>query len=187
MLGRYWVFLLRKVPFGRAMAVAIALAGAGLADAAGAAAESRGSGHPGLAIYKDADCMACHKWHGAGGGGYGGAALSLRATTLSRDDILTVIQCGRPSTNMPYHDRSAYDDDRCYGLVAADLGEEMMPPPGRKYLRPAQREIVADYVVEELQGRGDPTLDDCYAFWGEGSRNCRFFSWDSESKGGGGH
>ena len=32
----------------------------------------------GQAIYKRANCVGCHKWHGDGGGGYGGAALSLR-------------------------------------------------------------------------------------------------------------
>ena len=34
----------------------------------------------GLSTYKKGNCMGCHKWHGDGGPGYGGAALSLRET-----------------------------------------------------------------------------------------------------------
>src|ERR1700750_2428574 len=49
----------------------------------------------GKAIYKRANCFGCHKWHGDGGGGYGGAALSLRATELTRDQIMETVACGR--------------------------------------------------------------------------------------------
>ena len=31
----------------------------------------------GLIVYKKANCMGCHSWHGKGGGGYG-AGVSLR-------------------------------------------------------------------------------------------------------------
>src|ERR1700739_2104820 len=80
----------------------------------------------GKAIYKRANCFGCHKWHGDGGGGYGGAALSLRATQLDRDQIIEVVRCGRPGTGMPYHDRQAYKESECYGgLTPKDLGEAM--------------------------------------------------------------
>ena len=41
----------------------------------------------GLSTFKKGNCMGCHKWHGDGGPGYGGAALrllkwSLRASTI---------------------------------------------------------------------------------------------------------
>ena len=36
----------------------------------------------GKAVFSKANCMGCHKWHGNGGGGYGGDALSLRKTEL---------------------------------------------------------------------------------------------------------
>ncbi len=35
--------------------------------------------------------VGCHKWHG-NGGGYGGDALSLRHTQLTREQIVTVCQ-----------------------------------------------------------------------------------------------
>ena len=41
----------------------------------------------GKALFKRANCFGCHKWHGNGGGGYGGDALSLRKTELTREQI----------------------------------------------------------------------------------------------------
>ena len=40
----------------------------------------------GKAIYKRANCFGCHKWHGDGGGDT--ARHSLRATELTRDQIV---------------------------------------------------------------------------------------------------
>ena len=62
----------------------------------------------GLSAYKKGNCMGCHKWHGDGGPGYGGAALSLRETGLDREQLITIIECGRPGTNMPFFDKKAY-------------------------------------------------------------------------------
>ena len=79
----------------------------------GLAAELRGTaraqanmgGHQpkseGQRIYEKANCVGCHKWHGGGGGSYGGAALSLRDTQLNRDQIIEVIHCGRPGKACP--------------------------------------------------------------------------------------
>jgi mono/diheme cytochrome c family protein len=41
----------------------------------------------GKAVFKRANCFGCHKWHGNGGGGYGGDALSLRKTELTRGSL----------------------------------------------------------------------------------------------------
>ena len=56
----------------------------------------------GLSAYKKGNCMGCHKWHGDGGPGYGGAALSLRETGLDKEQLTKIIACGRPGTNMPF-------------------------------------------------------------------------------------
>ena len=69
-----------------------------------ALAQSTASPDPsdaGKAIFKRANCFGCHKWHGNGGGGYGGDALSLRRTELARDQIIETISCGRPATGTP--------------------------------------------------------------------------------------
>src|ERR1700749_983510 len=74
-----------------------------------------------------ATCQFCHKWDASGDQGYGGNALSLRKTQLTPPQMAEVIKCGRPHTGMPYHDRFAYTDKRCYGMTRADLGEDMPP------------------------------------------------------------
>jgi mono/diheme cytochrome c family protein len=126
----------------------------------------------GQRVYEKANCVGCHKWHGGGGGGYGGVALSLRETALERAGLIEVIRCGRPATGMPYHDRNAYANGPCYGGVTkSDLGADF-PPKAATFLRAQEIEAVADYVVENLQGKGEPTSEDCVAFWGEGNREC---------------
>ena len=148
------------------IALIVLLAGL-LATGAGAQAPDLGR-----RVYEKANCVGCHKWHGGGGGGYGGAALSLRETSLDRELLIEVIRCGRPATRMPYHDRHAYQGAECYGgMTRADLGADF-PPKAATFLRPEEIEAVADYVITQQQGKGEPTHDDCVAFWGEGNREC---------------
>ena len=127
----------------------------------------------GIAVYKKANCIGCHKWHGDGGGGYGGAALSLRKTQLTREQIIETIGCGRPGVGMPFHLRDVYDDSAkpCFGLGRADLTGQM-PPTATLFLRPAEIEAVADYVLVSIKGKGDVSLADCEAFFGKGNRQC---------------
>src|SRR5258708_35089873 len=67
----------------------------------------------GKEIFKSkAVCQYCHKWDASGDQGYGGNALSLRATHLTPQQLTEGVKCGRPSTGMPYHDRFAYTDKR---------------------------------------------------------------------------
>jgi Cytochrome C oxidase, cbb3-type, subunit III len=126
----------------------------------------------GRSVYEKANCVGCHKWHGGGGGGYGGAALSLRETALDRELLLEVIRCGRPATRMPYHDRNAYKTIECYGgMTKADLGADF-PPKAAIFLRTEEIDEVTDYVIGQIQGKGEPTYEDCVAFWGEGNKEC---------------
>jgi mono/diheme cytochrome c family protein len=126
----------------------------------------------GRRVYEKANCVGCHKWHGGGGGGYGGAALSLRETALDHEMLVEVIRCGRPATRMPYHDRGAYQAADCYGgTTKADLGADF-PPKAATFLRDPEIEAVADYVIARQQGKGEPTYDDCVAFWGANSQEC---------------
>ncbi len=128
----------------------------------------------GKSIYKKANCVGCHKWHGGGGGSYGGLALSLRVTPLSREALILVVRCGRPGTNMPYHVRQIYKgaDRECYGSNSASLGDAT-PPRARYFLRDRDIEAVVDYVRNNIQGRGAPNYGDCVAFWGEEATRCK--------------
>jgi len=67
-----------------AVAVALSAPGAAL----GQSAASPDPTDAGKAVFKRANCFGCHKWHGNGGGGYGGDALSLRKTELTREQII---------------------------------------------------------------------------------------------------
>lgn len=127
----------------------------------------------GLSTAKRANCLGCHKWHGDGGPGYGGAAISLRATQLSRDELITVIRCGRPGTNMPYFDRKAYTDDRCYGMTFGDFSDAdgNRPLQGKKYLNDRQVQAVADFVIAELQGK-EITRAYCEKFFSGPTKQC---------------
>lgn len=130
-----------------------------------------------------ADCAGCHKWHGNGGGGYGGAALSLRNTHLGRDQIIETVGCGRPGTGMPYHLRDAYDSNKCYGLTKADV-QKMMPQAAAAFLRPSEIAAITDYVLARVKGKGEPNYAQCIEFFGEGSRVCNTYKNNQESQGG---
>jgi mono/diheme cytochrome c family protein len=125
----------------------------------------------GKQVYEKANCVGCHKWHGGGGGGYGGAALSLRATQLDTEQMREVVRCGRPGTGMPYHGREAYKDDSCYGMTKVDLGADA-PPKAATFLRAEEIEAVVEYVAASIKGKGEPSYEDCIAFWGKGERQC---------------
>lgn len=125
----------------------------------------------GKRVFKRANCVGCHKWHGDGGGGYGGDALSLRKTELTREQIIEVVRCGRPGTGMPFHLRGAYDAEPCYQLKREQL-TGMMPPEAAIFLRSGEIDAVSDYVIAYVKGKGEPDYADCIAFFGEGSRVC---------------
>jgi mono/diheme cytochrome c family protein len=152
--------------------------GVGVAATVADAQTNMGGHQPksdGQRIYEKANCVGCHKWHGGGGGGYGGAALSLRDTQLDRDQIIEVVHCGRPGTGMPYHDRDAYKEYRCYdGLTVEDLGKDM-PPEAATFLRPKEIEVVVDWVLANLKGKGQQSYADCANFFGTGARACDIY------------
>lgn len=125
-------------------------------------------------VYKKANCIGCHKWHGGGGGSYGGAALSLRETVLNHEQIVEVVACGRPATGMPAFHRQAYKGYDCYGLKWDEL-EEDKPPKPPKRLREPDIASVATYIIEKIKGKGEMTQAQCIDFWGEGARECERF------------
>lgn len=123
------------------------------------------------AAWQKSDCASCHGWSGNGHDtGPVPPGPSLRATELEFVDIREVIQCGRPGTNMPSHDRLAYTDDRCYGMTSADVGADK-PVKGLP-LKPAELDAIASYVAGYLKGRTDITKDECEGYYGVGTAAC---------------
>jgi mono/diheme cytochrome c family protein len=79
---------LNRLPAGTIVAFVIV---ATAAMTASATAQSADPTDAGKAVFKRANCFGCHKWHGNGGGGYGGDALSLRKTQLAREQIIETV------------------------------------------------------------------------------------------------
>jgi mono/diheme cytochrome c family protein len=162
-----------------AIAIAI-LAGAMLAMVSmvelsfGQSANTPDQTDAGKHVFQRANCMGCHKWHGNGGGGYGGDALSLRKTQLTREQIIETVSCGRPGTGMPFFVRGAYDATKCYDMDRKDAGDQM-PPEANVFLRPPEIEAVTDYVIAHIKGKGEPAYDECTAFFANGSRVCNVY------------
>jgi mono/diheme cytochrome c family protein len=159
---------------GPLLAIAAVVLGAGAV-----LAQSNMGGHQprseGQRVYEKANCVGCHKWHGGGGGGYGGPALSLRNTQLDREQLIEVVHCGRPATGMPRHDRNAYKDYKCYGgMTPEEIGEDM-PAEAPNVLRAQDIEIVVDYVLQHVKGKGSTTYRDCTDFFGDGARACDIY------------
>lgn len=151
-------------------AVALAVASGIAAPAARADEVARGQ-----RIWHDkAECNFCHGWAGDGVGGFHhpGHPPSLRDTALGRDQIRMLIQCGRPGTPMPYFDRFAYTDKRCYGMTAADLGEKMMPDRSPKTLQADEIDALADYVATKIKGAGPVTRAQCIEYFGGATTRC---------------
>ena len=126
----------------------------------------------GKEIFKSkAVCQYCHKWDASGDQGYGGNALSLRITQLTPEQLTEVVKCGRPGTGMPYHDRFAYTDKRCYGYTRDEMGKDM-PPAGNDFLSNREVDAVVKYLFAKDVGKGPATYEDCVDFWGKDTKQC---------------
>ena len=173
---RYAIASVRPA-FRRLAALAIAmlvpaLVAIGAAHAQTSSAEEARLVEFGKEIFKSkAVCQYCHKWDASGDQGYGGNALSLRVTQLTPDQLTEVVKCGRPATGMPYHDRFAYTDKRCYGYTREEMGKDM-PPAGNDFLSNREVEAVVKYLFAKDVGKGPATYDDCVDFWGKDTKQC---------------
>jgi len=120
------------------------------------------------------DCQYCHGWagDGAGAGQSPGGAANLRRSQLDRATLITVIGCGVPGTAMPRFDEDAYTDKRCYGMTEAELGARTPPLPPSTTLPKRDIEVLADYLLAKVIGRGAITREECFETLGERVRSC---------------
>jgi len=121
------------------------------------------------------DCQTCHGW--AADGRKMDSQMpdspSLRETRLDRARLITTIKCGRPGTGMPAFDKFAYSDGRCYGMKKADLKSQMADPPAT--FQPREIELVADFLMLKVVGKGPMDRAKCVEYWGEDVEACREF------------
>jgi mono/diheme cytochrome c family protein len=111
-----------------------------------------------------AGCANCHGWAGDGASKEPfPPGANLRKTSLDKLQIVQIVRCGRPGTGMPYFDRSAYADERCYGASAQALGS-LAPQPG-VWLRANEIDAIVEYVLAQVKGRGKITKAECEAYF----------------------
>ena len=121
-----------------------------------------------------AECSFCHGWAGDGAGhpqSPGGAA-NLRKSAPDRASLITVISCGIPGTAMPHFDGDAYTDKRCYGMTEAELGERTPTLPPSTTLQRREIEVLADYLIAKVVGRGEITRQECIEVLGARDQSC---------------
>ena len=107
-------------------------------------------------LFRDkADCQFCHGIDGDGRGDprSPGRAANLHETHLNREQLVEVIACGRPGTEMPHFDKYAYEDTNCYGLAGKDLGADATHYPHSTSLTRREIEAVADYIIKTFVGK----------------------------------
>jgi hypothetical protein len=126
-------------------------------------------------FFEKANCDYCHGWagDGSGQGQSPGGAANLRQSHLGREQLITMISCGVPGTSMPHFDELAYSDKRCFGMTEAEVGSRMPPLPPSTTLPRREIEVLADYLLTKIIGRGPVTRDECLETLGEGARTCR--------------
>jgi hypothetical protein len=123
-------------------------------------------------------CNDCHGWSGNGvpDDSRQPTGANLRQTKLSQEQLIEVIKCGRPGTGMPHFDQRAYEDDRCYGLKAADLGPAKPPFLGTGLI-PREIQAVVAFLEAKVIGRGPFTRNDCHDFFGQNANVCNTFTY----------
>lgn len=127
----------------------------------------------GRAVWKKSRCAFCHGWSGDGRGHprSPGVAANLRRSELDTAATKEIIRCGVPGGVMPYHDRMAYRDKRCFNMTAAEL-KEAVPNKGAS-IKEADLDPLVTYIFSKIRGRGAVTLQECEAYFKVGSRNCQ--------------
>jgi Cytochrome C oxidase, cbb3-type, subunit III len=158
-----------------------------LAMAFGAAAQAQDPKTPdpadlaeGLRLYQQkGNCQSCHGW--AGDGRKTDSQMpdgpNLRETKLNRAGLLVTIKCGRLNSQMPAFDKFAYSDGRCYGKKQADLKlypTRMPDPPAT--LQPREIELIADFLLAKVVGKGPMNRAACVEFWGVETDTCKEFT-----------
>ena len=133
----------------------------------------------GMRLYQQkGNCKACHGWAGDGQNRDNEmpAGANLRETKLNRAGLILLIKCGKLNSQMPAFDKFAYSDGRCYGKKQADLKAyptRMPDPPAT--LQPREIELIADFLIAKVVGKGPMDHAKCVEFWGSEADPCKQF------------
>lgn len=133
----------------------------------------------GMRLYQQkGNCQSCHGW--AGDGRKTDSQMpdgpNLRETKLNRAGLILTIKCGRLNSQMPAFDKFAYSDGRCYGKKEADLkGYPTRMPDPPATLQQREIELIADFMIAKIVGKGPMNRAKCIEFWGSDTEVCKEF------------
>lgn len=172
------------MPLSRAIAVSLAALTLALVTLASPMTWAQQSGDPvgdaerGKIVFRSVGyCVNCHGWAADGKTGtslQAPAGPNLRETELDTAALIEIIGCGIPGTPMPYHDRAAYGDYRCYGMVMSDFAPGTQPIRGKTFSDKDVANVVA-YLQTQVIGLGEPTYAECADFFDNpAAQACRF-------------
>ncbi len=130
--------------------------------------ETVGDPERGRVVYRSVGyCVNCHGWPADGETGLllqAPPGPNLRQTELGTEALTEIIACGIPGTAMPFHDRAAYRDGRCFGMELSDFAPENAPVRGKTFSDTDVANVVA-YLQTYVIGRGEPTFEECAEFY----------------------
>lgn len=130
--------------------------------------EMIGDPERGKIVYRTVgSCVNCHGWPGDGETGLllqAPPGASLRESELDTEALTEIIACGIPGTAMPFHDRAAYRDGRCFGMDLEDFALGTAPVRGKTFSDTDVDNVVA-YLQAHVIGLGEPTFDECTQFY----------------------
>jgi hypothetical protein len=150
----------------------------GLLLAAPARAQAPDSGDlaEGMRLFlQKGNCQACHGWAGDGRkmDSQMPDGANLRESRLERDGLVLTVKCGRPGRSMPAFDKFAYSDGRCYGMKLADLkSRELSLPDPPATLQPREIELLVDFLLARVVGKGAMDGARCIEYWGAEVEAC---------------
>jgi hypothetical protein len=102
-------------------------------------------------------------------GDQGGGNARRCATRLTSERLTEVVKCGRPGSGMPYHDRFAYTDKRCYGHTREEMATHAA---GEHDFYLNARSTPWSSICLPKQSAGASNLRRCVDFWGKDTRQC---------------
>ncbi len=155
-----------------ATAAMVAASGSWAAEIEGAAALA--DAEAGKRVWNQtAGCVRCHGWAGDGtaeGPGFP-AGANLRKVVLDATALKEIIRCGVPGSGMPSFSRNAYGTMACFGMTAAQVGQQK-PPAGEVSLADTQVDNLVAYLLAKVMNRGAVTKEVCIDYYGPTNAFC---------------
>jgi mono/diheme cytochrome c family protein len=145
------------------------------------AAAQEGDPEVGASAWRSGECKDCHGWAGDGvPENNQSAGPNLRESLLSAEQMVEVIRCGRPGTDMPSFRRNAWTDIiPCYGMTAP-LEGAMAPNFGGRMIGDRTINGLVAFIMRDFVGQGPVSREYCVEVIGADSSRCDAYPTEAE-------